>query len=100
MNTPGVSYDDIAIAGLRMCAAVCTFPPTSFVRAILTAGYLGHAMVSHPEIGGALFTAILSGLAAAVVLFGGLYLRDRRSRTVAPFAGQFTELKKTGTFHA
>jgi hypothetical protein len=83
---PGVSYGDITIAGLRVCAAVCTFPPTSLVRAILAAGYLGHAMASDVAVGGVVFNAILSGLAAAVVLFAGLWLRDRRSRTPAPFA--------------
>ena len=69
-----------------ICAAACAFPPTSFVSAILTAGYLERALVSHLEIGGALVTAVLSGLCLGVALLGGLWLRDRRSRRLASFA--------------
>ena len=67
-----------------ICAAAYALPPTSFVNAILTAGYLEHAMLSHMEIGRAVLTL---GLDLCVVLLGAVWLRDRQSRIVAPIAG-------------
>jgi DoxX-like family len=60
-----------------MGTALYAFPPTSFVGAILTTGYLGSALVSHVRIESAMFTDILCALYLGIVLFGGPWLRDR-----------------------
>jgi len=69
-----------------VCTALYALPPTSFVGAILMTGYLGGAMASHVRIGSPLFTHILFGFYLGVMLWGGLWLRDRRLRTLLPFA--------------
>ena len=69
-----------------VCTALYTFPPTSFVGAILMTGYLGGAMGSLVRIGSPLFTHILFAFYLGVMLWGGLRLRDRRLRSLLPFA--------------
>jgi hypothetical protein len=49
---------------------MCAFPPASFVGAIVAAGYLGSAMVSYIEIGGALFMFKLCGVCLGALLWG------------------------------
>ena len=60
-----------------MGTAVCAFPPTSFVGAILMSGYVASALVSHVRPGIPLFTEILFDFYLGVLLWGGLWLRDR-----------------------
>jgi hypothetical protein len=61
---------------------ICAFPPTSFVGAIVTGGYLVSAMASRVEIAPALLAPVLSGVCLGVMLWCGLRLRD----TLLPFA--------------
>ena len=69
-----------------VCTALYALPPTSFVGAILMTGYLGGAMASHVRIGSPLFTHVLFGFYLGVMVWGGLWLRDRRLRELLPFA--------------
>jgi hypothetical protein len=69
-----------------ICTALYAFPPTAFVGAILMTGYLGGAMASHVRIGSPLFTHILFGFYLGVMVWGGLWLRDGRLRSLLPFA--------------
>src|ERR1700722_11487347 len=69
-----------------VCTALYALPPTSFVGEILMTGYLGGAMASHVRICSPLFAPILFGFYLGVMLWGGLWLRDRRLRTLLPFA--------------
>jgi hypothetical protein len=69
-----------------VCTALYAFPPTSFVGAILMTGYLGGAMASHVRIESPLFTHVLFGFYLGVMVWGGLWLRDRRLRELLPFA--------------
>ena len=59
------------------CTVLYSIPPTSILGAILLTGYLGGAMASHVRIGSPLFTHILFGLYLGLMLWGGLWLRDR-----------------------
>ena len=52
--------------------------------AILLTGYLGGAMASHVRIGSPLFTHTLFGLYLGLMVWGGLWLRDRNLRTLIP----------------
>jgi hypothetical protein len=69
-----------------VCTALYAFPPTSFVGAILMTGYLGGAMASHVRIESPLFTHVLFGFYLGVMVWGGLWLRDKRLRSLLPFA--------------
>ena len=67
------------------CTILYAIPATSILGAILLTGYLGGAMASHVRIGSPLFTHILFGFYLGLMLWGGLWLRDKRLRTLIPF---------------
>lgn len=68
-----------------VCTVLYTIPPTSILGAILLTGYLGGAMASHVRIGSPLFTHILFGFYLGLMVWGGLWLRDRKLRALLPF---------------
>ena len=68
-----------------VCTVLYTIPPTSILGAILLTGYLGGAMASHLRIGSPLFSHILFGFYLGLMLWGGLWLRDRSLRASIPF---------------
>jgi DoxX-like family len=67
------------------CTVLYAVPPTSILGAILLTGYLGGAMASHVRIGSPLFTHTLFGLYLGLMVWGGLWLRDRNLQTLIPF---------------
>src|SRR3981189_3741686 len=67
------------------CTVLYAIPPTSILGAILLTGYLGGAMASHLRTGGPLFSHILFGFYLGLMLWGGLWLRDRGLRALIPF---------------
>jgi hypothetical protein len=67
------------------CTALYSIPPTSILGAILLTGYLGGAMASHVRIGSPLFTHTLFGLYLGLMVWGGLWLRDKNLRSLIPF---------------
>src|SRR6202045_3850151 len=60
------------------CTVLYAIPPTSILGAILLTGYLGGAIASHVRIGSPLFSHLLFGFYLGVMVWGGLWLRDRR----------------------
>jgi hypothetical protein len=66
------------------CTILYAIPPTSILGAILLTGYLGGAMASHLRIGSPLFSHILFGFYLGLMVWGGLWLRDRNLRTLLP----------------
>jgi hypothetical protein len=63
------------------CTAVYLIPRTSILGAILLAGYLGGATAVSVRMGGPGFVLpVIFG----VLVWGGLYLRDRRLRALIP----------------
>lgn len=62
--------------------ALYAFPPTSFVGAIVTTGYLGSALVSHVRIESPLSADLVLALCLGVVLAAGLRRRDRGTRVL------------------
>jgi hypothetical protein len=66
------------------CTILYAIPPTSILGAILLTGYLGGAMASHLRIGSPLFSHMLFGFYLGLMLWGGLWLRDRRLRPLIP----------------
>jgi hypothetical protein len=68
-----------------VCTVLYSIPPTSILGAILLTGYLGGAMASHVRIGSPLFSHTLFGLYLGLMIWGGLWLRDRHLRALIPF---------------
>ena len=67
------------------CSVLYAIPPTSILGAILLTGYLGGAIASHVRIGSPLFSHVLFGLYLGLMLWAGLWLRDRSLRALMPF---------------
>lgn len=67
------------------CTVLYAIPPTSILGAILLTGYLGGAMASHVRIGSPLFSHILFGFYLGLMVWGGLWLRDRSLRDLIPW---------------
>ncbi len=57
-------------------------PQTSVFGAILLTGYLGGAIAAHVRVGNPLFSHILFPLYIALLLWGGLFLREPRLRAL------------------
>jgi hypothetical protein len=68
-----------------VCTALYAVPPTSILGAILLTGYLGGAMASHVRIGSPLFSHTLFGFYLGLMVWGGLWLRDKNLRSLIPF---------------
>ena len=68
-----------------VCTALYSIPPTSILGAILLTGYLGGAMASHVRIGSPLFSHTLFGFYLGLMVWGGLWLRDKNLRSLIPF---------------
>jgi hypothetical protein len=84
MNQLGypVSYA-VGIGVLEViCLAVYLIPRTSVIGVILLTGYLGGAIASHVRVGNPLFSHVLFPIYIAALLWGGLYLRDARVRSI------------------
>jgi DoxX-like family len=89
MDRMGYGSSDALMRGLGAITIICTvlyaIPPTSILGAILLTGYLGGAIASHVRIDSPLFTHTLFGLYLGLMLWGGLWLRDRNLRRLIPF---------------
>lgn len=70
--------------GLIQIASLILYliPRTSILGAVLWTGYLGGAVATHVRLDNPLLTHILSPIYVAIVLWGGLWLRDQRLRNV------------------
>lgn len=69
---------------LLTCVVLYVMPSTSFLGAILLTGYLGGAVASNVRVGNPLFGYVLAPIYVAVLMWGGLYLRDDRLRALVP----------------
>ena len=69
---------------LLVCVVTYAIRPTSILGAILLTGYLGGAIATHVRVGNPLFTHTLFPIYVAVLIWGGLYLRDARLRAIIP----------------
>jgi hypothetical protein len=71
-----------------VCLVLYAIPRTSVLGAVLWTGYLGGAIATHVRIGNPLFTHVLFPVYVAVMLWGGLWLRDRRVQALLPMVGR------------
>ncbi len=65
--------------------ALYAFPRTSILGAIVLTGYIGGAIYVHVRAGSPLFSHTLFGVYLALLIWGGLYLRDPLLRALIPF---------------
>ena len=67
-----------------VCLVLYLVPRTSVIGALLLTGYLGGATATHVRIASPLFTHILFPTYVALLVWGGLYLRESRLRDLVP----------------
>ena len=72
---------------LALCTALYAVPRTAVLGAILLTGYLGGAIAMHLTAGSPLISSTLFGLYLGLAVWGGLYLREPRLRTLLPLHG-------------
>lgn len=88
-GTVKLGYPESSIVLLGIILLICTvlyiIPRTAFLGAILLTGYLGGAVATHVRVGNPLFTHTLFPTYLGVLLWGGLFLRDHRVRSLIPF---------------
>jgi len=68
-----------------VCLALYLIPRTSVLGALVLTGYLGGAIATHVRIGSPLPTHTLFPIYVALMVWGGLYLRESRLRELLPF---------------
>ncbi|HEY5958535.1 MAG TPA: DoxX family protein [Polyangiaceae bacterium] len=77
-----LGYSERAVVTIGAIAACCVvlyaIPRTAVLGAILWTGYLGGAIATHLRVGNPLFSHTLFPIYVAVLLWGGLALRDPR----------------------
>jgi hypothetical protein len=87
-GTVQLGYPESVLLGLGIvlltCTALYVIPRTGVLGAILLTGYLGGAVATHVRVGSPLFSHILFPVYIAVLIWGGLYLRDERLRALIP----------------
>jgi hypothetical protein len=66
------------------CLVLYLIPRTSVLGAILLTGYLGGAVASQVRIGSPLFSHVLFPTYVGVLVWGGLFIRERRLRDLIP----------------
>jgi hypothetical protein len=66
------------------CVVLYLIPRTALLGAMLTMSLLGGAMATQIRIGNPLFSHVLFSIYLALLMWGGLWLRDMRVRAVLP----------------
>ena len=83
-----LGYPESVIMALGMILLVCVIlymvPRTAVLGAILLTGYFGGAIAAQVRVGNPLFSHVLFPVYLAVLIWGGLFLRDPRLRALIP----------------
>ena len=67
-----------------VCLVLYVVPRTSVLGGLLLTGYLGGAIATHVRASSPLLTHTLFPVYVALLLWGGLYLREKRLRVLVP----------------
>jgi len=67
-----------------LCLVLYLIPRTTVLGALLMTGYLGGAIATHVRISSPLLTHTLFPIYVALLLWGGVYLREERLRALVP----------------
>ena len=65
---------------LLLCVVFYLIPRTAILGAVLLTGFLGGAIATQVRVGNPLLTHVLFPIYLAVLVWGGLFLRDGRVR--------------------
>lgn len=71
-----------------VCLGLYLVPRTAVLGALLLTGYLGGAIATHVRIGSPLLSHTLFPTYVALMLWGGVYLREARLGELLPFRRQ------------
>jgi DoxX-like family len=86
-TTVKLGYPESVISGIGIVLLACTIlyliPRTAVLGAILLTGHLGGAVATHVRVGEEIFPVIFP-LIIGALLWGGLYLRNERLRSLFP----------------
>jgi hypothetical protein len=85
LGWPATTVTSVGLV-LLSCTALYAYPRTSVLGAILLTAYLGGAVATHARIGSPLFTHTLFGVYVGFMLWGALYLRNDRLRSLVPYS--------------
>jgi hypothetical protein len=72
---------------LAICTALYAIPRTAVLGALLLTAYLGGAVATNLISGSPLVSNALFGVYVGLAVWGGLYLREPRLRTLLPLRG-------------
>ena len=78
---------------LLLCVVAYVIPSTSVLGALLLTGYLGGAVATHVRVQDPLFSHTLFPVYVALLVWGGLVLRNARLRSFLPGGFATTEEK-------
>jgi hypothetical protein len=67
-----------------ICLVLYLVPRTSVLGAVMLTGYLGGAIATHVRVGSPLLGYTLFPIYVALMVWGGLYLREARLRELMP----------------
>jgi len=88
-GTVALGYPAGTVLWIGMVELVCVVlyltPRTAVLGALLLTGYLGGAIASHLRAGDPLFSHVLFPIYFALIVWGGLYLREPRLSALVPF---------------
>jgi hypothetical protein len=86
-TTRELGYPESTIVGIGIVLVASTvlyiIPRTAILGAILLTGYLGGAVATHVRVSAGLFSIIFP-ITIGVFVWGGIYLRDERLRSLIP----------------
>lgn len=87
-GTVQLGYPESTVLTIGIIQAVCIIaylvPRTSILGAILLTGYLGGAVATHVRVGSPLVSHTLFAVLVGVLVWLGLYLRDKELRALVP----------------
>ena len=86
----GYPADSVLWIGMieLVCLGLYLVPQTSILGALLLTGYLGGAIATHVRVGNPLLSHTLFPIYVALLLWGGLYLRETRLHALVPVRRQ------------
>jgi hypothetical protein len=84
-----LGYPDSLARGLGLlelaCLSLYLIPRSAILGAIVLTGFLGGAIATHLRVGDPLFSHTLFPLYVAILVWGGVFLRDDTLRTLIPW---------------
>lgn len=83
-----------------VCLVLYAIPRTSVLGAILFTGYLGGAIAVHARVGNPVFSHTLFPIYIALLIWGGLWFRDRALRELFPLVHDTSSASSKGALYA